>query len=78
MHEERDVPDWLQIIALLRLEAGRLMEDASVELALSLSRADRIRADRLRNDHEIAADIQTLLAAARVLDRRCLGTCNTE
>ena len=64
----------LDLIQHLYLEAGRLMEDTSVELASTLSTEpdDRLAClDRLR---QAADDIAALASAAEVLNRRGAGT----
>jgi hypothetical protein len=78
MEDDHPSPDWHEIITLLRLEAGRIMEDTSVELASILPSDHEACAVRLREDREAADDIQALLAAAQILHRRCLGADNQD
>ena len=70
--EEVPSPDWPEIIAQLRLEAGRIMEDTSDDLAMRLSTKSAAAEALLRKEREAADDIQSLLAAAQVLHRRCV------
>jgi hypothetical protein len=56
----------------LRLEAGRIMEDTSSELATILPRDHAAIAAQLSEARQTGGDIQALLAAAQVLHRRCL------
>lgn len=72
MDDEGIAPDWQEIISQLRLEAGRIAEDVSVELAMRLPVGGQGREKRLRDECETANDMQVLLSAARVLLRRCL------
>ncbi|QUM74614.1 hypothetical protein [Sphingopyxis granuli] len=58
------------VIPHLCLEACRLMEDFSPELALSLPDAADDRAARLERVRQAAADIAALTIAAEVLNRR--------
>ena len=57
------------LIAQLCLEAGRVMEDASVELALTLPANRRRRTARLDRLSQAAADIVALAGAAQALHR---------
>ena len=69
MAEETPSPE-IDIAQWLCLEAGRLMEDASVELALAwpAGSADRrLRISRLR---QTSADIAALGASAEILHHR--------
>lgn len=54
----------------LCLEAGRIMEDTSVELALTLPEGQVERIDRLDRLHRAGSDIVSLTAAAQALHRR--------
>jgi hypothetical protein len=73
MDDERPSTDWREIINQLRLEAGRIMEDTSGQVAMILpADSDKI-AVHLNAVREAADDIQSLLAAAQVLHRRCRG-----
>jgi hypothetical protein len=63
-------PEYLDLITQLCLEAGRIMEDTSVELALVLPKNRDDRADRLERVHRAAVDIAALAAAAQALHRR--------
>jgi hypothetical protein len=65
--------DWQEIIVQLCLEAGRLMEDTSDELARALPAESHTLDQRLQTAREAADDITALLAAAQTLRRRCLG-----
>jgi hypothetical protein len=58
------------LITHLCLEAGRIMEDTSVELALTLPEGQQQRADRLGRLHQAGTDIVALAAAAQALHRR--------
>lgn len=55
------------LIAQMCLEAGRIMENASVELALTLPANRRQRTARLDRPSQAAADIVALTGAARSL-----------
>ena len=70
MEDEHPPPDVRELIAHLCLEAGRIMEDISFELALALPADDGAVSTQLRTVHEAAGDIQALIAAAQVLQRR--------
>ena len=61
-----------ELIARLCLEAGRIMEDTSVELALILPSDLDERTARLARLQIASPDIQALAAAAMTLHRRCL------
>jgi hypothetical protein len=61
---EIDLAQWLC------LEAGRLMEDASVELALAWPAASADRGLRISRLRQTSADIAALGAAAEILHRR--------
>ena len=70
MEDEHPPPDMRELIAHLCLEAGRIMEDTSCELALALP-TDASAVDTLLRTVRVAADdIQDLIAAAQVLQRR--------
>lgn len=64
-----------QVIELLLLEAGRIMEDASVDLALALPVEPQLLHNRIANLAAAAAEISSLAAAAQTLlrlrDRLC-------
>ena len=59
-----------ELIASLCLEAGRIMEDDSVDLALTLPGAPSEVEARLAATRQAGEDIATLAAAAQVLWRR--------
>lgn len=59
-----------QLIALLLLEAGRIMEDASPVLALRLPHAQHAIDHRLACARQAGDDVSTLIAADEVLQRR--------
>lgn len=60
----------LDLVAGLCLEAGRIMEDQSPSLALSLPASTKEVARRLGNAWQAGEDIAALAAAAQVLLRR--------
>lgn len=60
----------IDIIEHLCLEAGRMMEDASLELALGAPSARDEQTARLERLNQVAGDIAALAAAAEVLHRR--------
>lgn len=60
----------IDVIQHLCLEAGRLMEDTSVELALLMPAACDDRTARLECLGQATDDIAALSAAAEVLHRR--------
>jgi hypothetical protein len=60
----------LDLIAGLCLEAGRIMEDESVALALTLPTSTGSIAERLERTRQAGEDIVALAAAAQVLLRR--------
>ena len=63
------------LITHLWLEAGRIMEDSSVELALALPEQQQQRTERLERLHQAGTDIAALAAAAQALHRRyCLAS----
>lgn len=61
------------LITHLYLEAGRIMEDASVELALTLPGGQRQRADRIDRLQQAGTDMVALATAAQALHRRYSG-----
>lgn len=61
-----------QLISGLCLEAGRIMEDASPELAFRLPTETRAIHDWLDRARSAGEDIAKLIAAAEVLHRRYL------
>lgn len=58
------------LITHLGLEAGRIMEDRSVELALKLPDKKDVQSERLDRAHRAGRDIVALVAAAQALQRR--------
>ena len=60
----------LNVIAGLCLEAGRIMENGSPELALTLPESTKRIAQRLTAARQAGEDIAALAAAAQVLLRR--------
>lgn len=60
----------LNLIAGLCLEAGRIMEDESPSLALTLPASTTLTAERLATAQQAGEDIAALAAAAQVLLRR--------
>jgi hypothetical protein len=69
MDDDRSSPDSHEIIGHLCLEAGRLMEDTSVELARALPADASALAGRLSRTRSAAQDSLWLLLAAQVLQR---------
>lgn len=65
-----DPPDARVLVQLLCLEAGRIMEDDSVDVALTLPGAPSEVEARLAAIRHAGEDIATLAAAAQVLWRR--------
>ena len=55
----------------LLLEAGRIMEDVSPDLALSLPLESGPILERVTSARQAGEDIAQLVAAAQVLQRRC-------
>ena len=55
----------------LLLEAGRIMEDVSPELALRLPLEGSLILKRLASARQAGEDVAQLVAAALVLQRRC-------
>lgn len=62
-------PDVRKLISALLLEAGRIMEDASPDLALSLPPRRVHINQRLASARQAGHDIAQLMAAAEVLQR---------
>ena len=62
--------DVLELISGLCLEAGRIMENESPALALTLPMEAKQIADRLAAVHQAGEDIVSLAIAAEVLLRR--------
>ena len=62
--------DCLDVIAGLCLEAGRIMEDGSPDMALTLPESTTKIAERLASARQAGEDITALAAAAQVLLRR--------
>ena len=60
----------LDVIAGLCLEAGRIMEDGSSDLALTLPESTTKIAQRLASARQAGEDIAALAAAAQVLLQR--------
>ncbi len=60
-----------RLISELILEAGRIMEDVSPDLALQLPLESGLIFERLTSAREAGDDIAQLVAAAQVLQRRC-------
>lgn len=60
-----------ELISVLVLEAGRIMEDASPDLALRLPTDGVAINQRLASARQAGQDIAQLVAAAEVLQRRC-------
>lgn len=58
------------IITSLCLEAGRIMEDTSETLSWTLPKDPGALSTRLWQMHNASQDIQSLIAAAQVLQRR--------
>lgn len=68
---DRDADPAKDLIHALLLEAGRIMEDESAELALALPREQSLIATRVEHVHRVATDILALTNAARALARNC-------
>jgi hypothetical protein len=62
------------LVAHLCLEAGRLMENASAELARVLPTDPHARTTHLQRMQKAAIDIASLVEAAAALDRRASDT----
>lgn len=62
------------LVQHLSLEAGRLMENASVQLAHALPINPDERAAHLQQMLEAAADVYSLMNAAEALNRRASET----
>ena len=74
MAEDR-FPDYLhEIIQSLCLESGRIMENASAELALTLPRDISTAATSVQRLVDAAGEIQTFAAAAQLLLRSTSDT----
>lgn len=65
----------LLLVQHLCLEAGRLMEDASVHLAHELPTDPDERVVHLLRIQQAAADISSLMSAAQALNSRANETC---
>lgn len=63
-------PDIHRLISELILEAGRIMEDESPELALRLPLESSLILKRLTNARKAGDDVAQLMAAAQALHRR--------
>ena len=63
-------PDIHRLISELMLEAGRIMEDMSPNLALRLPFKNDFIVERLTSARQAGEDIAQLVAAAQVLQRR--------
>jgi len=59
-----------ELIASLYLEAGRIMEDASPELALRIPTEGKLLNKRLHDARLAGEDVLKLISAAEVLSRR--------
>ena len=70
MDAEDPNPDIHRLISELILEAGRIMEDVSPELALRLPFESGLILERLTGARQAGDDIAQLVAAAQVLQRR--------
>ncbi|MGO8056356.1 hypothetical protein, partial [Rhizobium leguminosarum] len=71
MNNDCSKPDWHEIIAQLRLEAGRIMEDTADELARALPKDHPGIGTAIGYARQAGDDIQSLLAAEQILHRRC-------
>lgn len=69
MCEDSDNKPIKDLIQALLLEAGRLMEDESAELALALPDKPFLMAARVEHVHRVATDILALTNAAQALTR---------
>ncbi len=58
-----------ELIQLLLLDAGRLMEDVSPEFAMALPETAEALDDRITSLETVASDLQALASAARALFR---------
>ena len=73
MHPVDLYSDARELISALLLEAGRIMEDASPDLALRLPLRLEAINQRLASARQAGQDIAQLVAAAEVLQRRFGG-----
>ncbi len=69
MCENCDIEPARELIQGLLLEAGRLMEDESPELAMILPREPALIAARVDRLHRVATDMLALAVAAQALAR---------
>ena len=76
MTDDLAPPDLFELISQLCLEAGRIMEDTSIELAMALPSDPAATNNRLQGFCDAALDILALTAAAQALHRRCVSSCN--
>lgn len=75
MDRDDDLPQAdTDLVQLLVLEAGRIMEDASVEFALALPNEEARRAAALSCIHDVAEAAQLLVRSAIHLDRLQRGS----
>ena len=74
MTDDLAPPDLRELIAQLCLEAGRIMEDTSTDLAMALSTEPAAISGRLQEFRDAALDILALTAAAQALHRRCISS----
>ncbi|MBC2664300.1 hypothetical protein H7F51_02075 [Novosphingobium flavum] len=70
MREDSDAEPITDLIQGLLLEAGRLMEDESVPLALAFPGESAPIAARIARLHQVATDLLTLATAAQTLASR--------
>jgi hypothetical protein len=70
MNDDKADFDGRRIITVLQLEAGRIIEDVSGELAIALPDDAAVIDAHLDELREAAEDVRSLLAAAHVLHRR--------
>ena len=70
MEEDGPNIDTHRLTLELLLEAGRIMEDVSPELALRLPLERSLILERLTGAGQAGSDIAQLVAAAQVLQRR--------
>lgn len=70
MDAEDPNPDIHRLISELILEASRIMEDESPDLALRLPLEPSLILERLTNAREAGDDVAQLMAAAQALHRR--------
>ena len=76
MTDDLAPPDLLVLISQLCLEAGRIMEDTSTELATALPTDPAAINDRLQEFCDAALDTLALTAAAQALYRRRVSSCD--